>query len=68
MGKWKGVRLNVSQSLKNPLELYNLDVDPQESHNMAATHPELVQKIEAIMKEAYVPNPDWPLFPSEVKQ
>jgi arylsulfatase A-like enzyme len=66
-GNWKGVRLNVSTSDNSPIELYDLEVDPQEKNNIASKHPEVVKKIEAFMKEAYVPNPDWPLM-AEIKK
>jgi len=38
-----------------PLEvqLFNLETDPTESKNVAAENPELVQKLEAIMKQAW---------------
>jgi len=65
MGEWKGVKLNVSKTASPPIELYNLKTDPQEKTNVAAQHPGVVKQIEALLKEAYVPNKDWPLMPSE---
>ena len=64
-GDWKGVKLNVSKTASSPIELYNLKTDPQETTNVAAKNPGVVKQIEALMKEAYVPNKDWPLMPSE---
>lgn len=34
-----------------PCELYDLSVDPQETHNIAADHPELTAKLEAELEE-----------------
>jgi len=65
MGDWKGVKVDVSKKTDSPLELYNLKTDPFEKNNIAAKHPDIVKKIEALMKEAYVPNPDWPLLVGE---
>ena len=55
-GKWKGVRLNVSKDRNGPIELYNLDVDPSETNNIADEHPEVVSMLDAYMKEAHVPS------------
>lgn len=66
-GDWKGVRLNVSNTGNSPIELYNLKADLQEKNNVAGQHPAIVKQIEKIMKEAYVPNRDWPLMPGEAK-
>lgn len=64
MDHWKGVKLNVGKA--NPvLELYDLRTDPFEENNVAAQHPQVVQQIEAILKKAYVPSPDWPLLAGE---
>jgi len=67
-GNWKGVRLNVSTTTNAPLELYDLKTDPQEKNNIASQHPDVVKQIEAFMKEAYVPNKDWPLMVSEIRK
>ena len=67
-GNWKGVKLNVSTVNNSPIELYDLKTDPQEKNNIASKHPDVVKKIENFMKEAYVPNSDWPLMESEVKK
>ena len=67
-GDWKGVRLNVSTTNNSPIELYDLKTDPQEKNNVASKYPEIVKQIDAFMKEAYVPNPDWPLMVSEIKK
>jgi arylsulfatase A-like enzyme len=66
-GDWKGVKLNVSTSAVSPIELYDLKTDPQEKNNIASKHPDVVKKMEAFMKEAYVPNSDWPLMENEMK-
>ena len=66
-GDWKGIKLDVSKKLDSPIEMYDLKSDPQEKNNIASKHPEIVKQIENIMKEAYVPNKDWPLMASEMK-
>ena len=65
MGNWKAVKLDVSRSGTSQIELYDLKNDPQEKNNVAAKYPAIVKQMEAIMKEAYRPNKDWPLFPGE---
>ena len=54
-GDWKGYRLGT----KAPLELYDLKTDPQEKNNIAATHPDIVQRIEAIMMAEHTPSPHY---------
>jgi arylsulfatase A len=68
MGNWKGVKLNVSTEGASALELYDLEKDPQETNNVAAQKPGIVQQMQRIIKEAYVPNKDWPLMLSEIKK
>lgn len=53
LGDWKGYRLGTKASL----ELYDLKADPTEQHNLAATHPDIVQKIESIMAAEHTPSP-----------
>lgn len=49
MGKWKAIRFNIKKdNLK--IQLYDLDTDLQEQHDVAAQHPEIVKKMEQIMK------------------
>ena len=55
-GKWKGIRIGIQDSLDAPLELYNLDEDPGEEHNVAAEHPEVAQDIWKRMQEAHTPS------------
>jgi arylsulfatase A-like enzyme len=55
MGDWKGYRLGT----KAPLELYDLKADPAEAENIAAAHPDIVQKIEAIMTAEHTPSPHY---------
>jgi arylsulfatase A-like enzyme len=67
-GNWKAVKLDVSKRNDSPIELYDLKTDPQEKNNIASKRPDIVKQIEALMKEAYVPNPEWPLMVSEIKK
>lgn len=48
-GNWKGVRLNVGNPDETVFELYDLSTDIHEDNNLAAAHPELVEKIGAMM-------------------
>ncbi len=56
LGKWKGVREGTDQ----PLELYNLEKDPNETTNVADSHPGIVKEIEKRLSEEHVPSPYWP--------
>jgi arylsulfatase A-like enzyme len=61
LGHWKGIRVGGT---KEPIELYNLDADIGETHNVAANHPEVVARIKSIMQEARANsefNKFWPL-------
>ncbi|MFQ6036255.1 MAG: arylsulfatase [Sedimentisphaerales bacterium] len=61
MDYWKGVRLNVAKNPDGPIELYNLEVDIAEKHNVAEQHPQIVAKIANYMKTARTPSELWPL-------
>ena len=60
MGKWKAVLLKYG----GKLELYDLDNDIGEEHNVADQHPEVVARIEAYLKTARSEDPDWPIRPN----
>ncbi|MCG8699611.1 MAG: sulfatase-like hydrolase/transferase [Bacteroidales bacterium] len=49
-GKWKAVKLNVKTNPNGPIELYNLDTDPYETNNVAASNPSTVRQMKEIMR------------------
>jgi arylsulfatase A-like enzyme len=53
-GKWKAIRLQVKRDPDGPLELYDLQKDPQEKNNVASQHPDIVDRMAQIMREAHV--------------
>ncbi len=57
LGDWKGVRIPM---LTGPIQLYNLATDIAEQHDLAADHPDIVEKIRADMQQAHVPSPNFP--------
>ena len=57
MGRWKGVRL----ALDGPIELYDLEEDVGESREIASSHPKIVERIDAIMREARTESPHFPV-------
>ncbi|MBC7874788.1 MAG: arylsulfatase [Ferruginibacter sp.] len=63
--KWKAVKLNVSTEKDETAELYNIDKDPAEKINRAIKNKRIVEKLEALMKEAHQKNADWILFSRE---
>ncbi len=55
LGDWKG----VAKPFWGEIELYDLKTDLGETKNVAPQHPDIVEKIRAIMKQEHVPSPDW---------
>lgn len=55
-GKWKAVKYQVLKKPKKRIELYDLELDPQEQNNLADNHPELVVELTKLMQEARTPS------------
>jgi len=55
-GKWKAIRKPM---VHGPIELYNLDEDLAEQHNLADQHPDVVERMQRYMKQAHEPHPNW---------
>jgi arylsulfatase A len=62
---WKAVRLGVSSDDNAPIELYDLAADPGETTNLAAQHPDIVQKMDELMKAAHTPSTLFPILATE---
>lgn len=60
MSNWKAVKLNIDRNPDNPVELYDLSSDPGETKNIREANPDIVQKMENIMKEAHTESEDFP--------
>ena len=56
---WKGVRNNVGKDPDSTLELYDLASDLGETNNVAEDHPDVVERLDGYMREAYTPSPLW---------
>jgi arylsulfatase A-like enzyme len=54
--QWKAVRLQVGRDPDGPLELYDLDSDPGEEHDVARSHPELTATLSNMMEQARQPS------------
>ncbi|EMI57064.1 arylsulfatase [Rhodopirellula sallentina] len=55
-GRWKAVR---QPWMTGTTELYDLSNDIGEIHDVASSNPEVVERLEKMMKEAHVEHPDW---------
>jgi len=66
-GKWKGIRQKMLRKGKNhdplKIELYDMEVDPSESTDLAAKHPEMVERMAKLMADQHVPSPHFPMKP-----
>jgi hypothetical protein len=58
MGDWKAVRTG---SAAGTMELYDLRRDTGERDNVAGSHPDIVNRIAAIMKTAHTKSDYWPV-------
>lgn len=61
-GKWKGVRENLFSNPDAPLQLYDLSRDIGEKNNIAERHPEKVEQLNDLLKEAHVESNVFPLL------
>jgi arylsulfatase A-like enzyme len=54
--EWKAVRLHVGSDPQGIPELYNLEEDPAEQHNVAPAHPDEIRAMMQLMEEARIPS------------
>jgi len=63
-GDWKAVKNGPSA----PIEIYDLAKDESETTDLASSRPDLVARAEAILKEAHVDDPNWPMQEGPAKR
>jgi arylsulfatase A-like enzyme len=56
-GPWKVVR----DPIAHKTELFDLDADVGESHDLAAEHPEIAARFEQFLRNARIDDPNWPV-------
>lgn len=49
-GRWKGVRLGGHDDPDAPIQLYDMETDPNEEHDVAADNPDGVAVVRAVME------------------
>ena len=54
--QWKAVRLQAGRDPNGPLELFDLESDPNEEHNVAQSNPELVRDFSSMMEQVRTPS------------
>jgi arylsulfatase A len=60
IGRWKGVRRNLLAGVA-PLELYDLDESVRERRDVAQEHPEVVERMLAILAAEHAPSREFPI-------
>ena len=55
---WKAVRVNVNKDPSSEFELYDLANDLSEANNVAAAHPQVVERLKSLAEQAHTPHPD----------
>jgi arylsulfatase A-like enzyme len=58
-GSWKALRPGPGQ----PLALFDVVADPAENHDVAASHPDFVARVETYLKTARTESAHWPEIP-----
>ncbi|NLB27208.1 MAG: arylsulfatase, partial [Bacteroidales bacterium] len=62
MGKWFGRRVSGKE-----VELYDLEVDPQQSNDLSASNKPMAERIAKIMDDSHTPSDVWP-SPGETRE
>ncbi len=63
-GKWKGLLREV-KSGNDRIELFDISTDLREEHDLAAEHPEIVEKMRQFIRESHT-EPENPLFMMDI--
>ena len=66
MGDWKAIKLSIDKIPQGAIELYDLSKDEGETTDLSASNPEIVKKMEELMKKAHAPSEVFP-FEYEIK-
>ncbi|TDE09012.1 arylsulfatase [Dyadobacter psychrotolerans] len=53
IGNWKGVKTELRKNPASPWQIFNLKADPKETNNLAGRHPELIKKLDAVLKREH---------------
>ena len=61
LGDWKGIRRDIVKKQNLEVELYNLADDIGETTNLAKEHPDIVARMESVMREARTPSALFPM-------
>jgi arylsulfatase len=61
VGDWKAVRQGLTRNKQIVTELYNIANDVGEQTNIADKHPDVVAKLEALLRDQHVPSKDFPI-------
>ncbi|WP_374755177.1 arylsulfatase [Dyadobacter jejuensis] len=57
LGKWKGVKVNLKNNPGNPWQLFDLETDRNETNDLAVKHPDILKKMDAIVKKEHTETP-----------
>jgi arylsulfatase A len=60
MGKWKAVKLDIEKVPCGKIQLFDLSADIGETNDIASSYPEVVAKIDSLMKASHVRSDDFP--------
>jgi arylsulfatase A len=70
VGDWKGVKTDLKKNPKAKWELYNLKTDRNETTNVADQNPDILKKMDEIVKREHQPShlPNWDFLTTVLKQ
>lgn len=54
IGNYKAICKNVKKKNNTQFELYDLENDPREQNNIAGEHPEILEKVNQILKDEHI--------------
>jgi arylsulfatase A len=61
LGDWKGIRRNIKKKENLAIELYNLVDDIGEKTDLARERPDIIARMESVMREARTPSALFPM-------